>query len=314
MSRAIAVRTKIATNGPHGAPSGPQAALGGVAGSVPRVTGDPLAPLLELAGVTDGFAEARAAVDNALGHRALRRQGGQLAAEAALSAAAASAALEGSEFPIEEIRGGTVTDPVVQGALRVTEAVPRLVDQWRRAPLQVLARLHVLAARGLAPESELGRPSVAAPVPDLGHAVAAAPGPELGQAGAVGAGSERVAAELTARLDALAKLVAGGTSAPALLVAAVVHAELLAVRPFATGNGVVARAAARLTLTERGLDPRALIVPEVGHLARHPEYVGAAGAYATGTPDGVRSWLRHYATAVTLGAQETVTLATHLTP
>jgi len=27
-------------------------------------------------------------------------------------------------------------------------------------------------------------------------------------------------------------------------------------------------------------------------------------AYATGTPDGVRSWLRHYAAAVSAGADE----------
>jgi hypothetical protein len=32
--------------------------------------------------------------------------------------------------------------------------------------------------------------------------------------------------------------------------------------------------------------------------------VGSAGAFATGTPDGVRSWLRHYAAAVELGAAE----------
>ncbi|MGH3739513.1 MAG: hypothetical protein ACRDT6_28535, partial [Micromonosporaceae bacterium] len=148
---------------------------------------------------------------------------------------------------------------------------------------------------------ELGRPSAGAPEP--ARLPGGAPEPGRLPAGAP---------DLTARLDALAKLVAGATSAPALLVAAVVHGELLAVRPFATANGVVARGAARLTLVERGLDPRALIVPEVGHLARQPEYVGAAGAYATGTPDGVRSWLRHYATAATLGAAETRTLANQL--
>jgi hypothetical protein len=32
--------------------------------------------------------------------------------------------------------------------------------------------------------------------------------------------------------------------------------------------------------------------------------VGASGAYATGTADGVRSWLRHYATAVEVAADE----------
>jgi hypothetical protein len=89
-----------------------------------------------------------------------------------------------------------------------------------------------------------------------------------------------------------------------LLLAAIVHAELLVLRPFAGPAGVVARAAARLTLIGRGLDPRGLLAAEVGHHEREPEYVGASGAYATGTPDGVRSWLRHYAAAVTVGAEQ----------
>jgi hypothetical protein len=72
---------------------------------------------------------------------------------------------------------------------------------------------------------------------------------------------------------------------------------------------VVARAAARLTLVGRGVDPRGIVAVEAGHLAREPEYVGAAGAFATGTPDGVRSWLRHCAAAVEAGAAETVRLA-----
>jgi hypothetical protein len=77
-------------------------------------------------------------------------------------------------------------------------------------------------------------------------------------------------------------------------------------QPFDGAADVVARAAARLTLIGRGLDPRGLVAPEIGHLAREPEYVGASGAYATGTPDGVRSWLRHYAAAVTAGADEII--------
>jgi hypothetical protein len=34
--------------------------------------------------------------------------------------------------------------------------------------------------------------------------------------------------------------------------------------------------------------------------------VGAANAYATGTPDGVRAWLRHCCAATELGAEEGV--------
>ncbi len=232
---------------------------------------DPLAPLLDLADVAPALTGARDHVDAALRHRALRRHGGQVAAEAGLRAAVASAALEGHAYDLEEVRGGTVTDPVLQGALRVAEGVGGLVDLWPRAPRQVLAKLHVLAARGVVPADDLGRLTSGA-----------------------------------ARIDALSALVAGNRTTPPLLLAAIVHAELLTLRPFAGPAGVVARAAARLTLIGRGLDPRGLLAVEVGHRAREPEYVGSAGAYATGTHDGMRSWLRHYAAAVTAAADEMV--------
>lgn len=232
---------------------------------------DPLAPLLDLPDIAPAFSAARERVDAALRHPALRRHGGGVAAEISLRAAVASAALSGHSYDRDSVRSGTVTDPVVQGALRVAEALPGLVDLWPRAPRQVLARLHVLSARGVVPDDALGRLT--------GHAD---------------------------RIDALTSLVAG--TSPPLLLAAVVHAELLTLAPFEGPAGVVARAAARLTLIGRGLDPRGLVAPELGHLAREPEYVGASGAYATGTPDGVRSWLRHYAAAVSAGADEIITV------
>jgi hypothetical protein len=230
---------------------------------------DPLAPLLDLADVAPALTAARDRADAAMRHRALRRHGGRVAAEASLRAAVASAALEGHGYDLDEVRAGTVTDPVVQGALRVAEGVTGLVDLWPRAPRQALARLHVLAARGVVAEPDLGR---------------------------LTGGAERI--------DALAHLVAGNERTPPLLLAAIVHAELLTLRPFAGPAGIVARAAARLTLIGRGLDPRGLLAVEVGHRSREPEYVGASGAYATGTPDGVRSWLRHYAAAVEAAAGE----------
>jgi hypothetical protein len=233
------------------------------------VTSDPLAPLLDLADVAPALIAARDRVDAALRHRSLRRHGGQVAAEISLRAAVASAALEGHRYDLDEVRAGTVTDPVVQGALRVAEGLGGLVDLWPRAPRQALARLHMLAGRGVVGTDDLGR---------------------------LTSGAERI--------DALAGLVAGNDRTPPLLLAAIVHAELLTLRPFAGPAGLVARAAARLTLIGRGLDPRGLVAAEVGHLDREPEYVGASGAYATGTPDGVRSWLRHYAAAVEAGADE----------
>jgi hypothetical protein len=247
------------------------------------VVADPLVPLLSLADVAPAVERARERVDAALRHRALRRRGGQVAAEVGLRSAIASTALEGYVHEREAVRAGVVTDPVLQGALRVAGALPALAERWSQAPRQVLARLHTLAAAGTVPPEALGRP--------------------------VGAAGGAPAPEVAVRLDALAGLVAGGTRVPAVVLAAVVHGELLALRPFAGPAGVVARAAGRLTLLSSGFDPRGLIAVDLGHLEREPEYVGAANAFATGTPDGVRSWLRHYATAIEVGAERMVEIA-----
>ncbi|MEU1884594.1 oxidoreductase [Micromonospora rifamycinica] len=241
------------------------------------MTTDPLAPLLALADIAPAVERARERVDQAMRHRALRRHGGRVAAEVGLRCAVASAALEGYDHEREAVRAGTVTEPVLQGALRVAGALPGLTELWPKAPRQALARLHVLAARDVVAEAELGRP-VADPV-------------------------------VAARLDGLAGLVAGGTTVSPLVLAAVVHGELLNLRPFAGPSGVVARAAARLVLMSRGFDPRGLVAVDVGHREREPEYVGAAGAFATGTPDGLRSWLRHYLSAVEVGADQLVVVA-----
>jgi len=241
------------------------------------VAHDPLVALLDLPDVAPAVAAAREAVDELYRLPVLRRRGGAVAAEVALRGAVASAALAGSRHDLADVRAGVVTDPVVQGALRCSEALPGLVDRWRVAPRQVLARLHLLAARGLVSDDLLGRPTG-----------------EL---------------EVAARLDALASLIVAKSEAPPLIRAAVVHGEVLALRAFAGPYDIVARSAARLEMMAGGLDPRGLVSVEEIHLEREPEYVGASGAFATGTRDGVRSWLRHCATAVELGARRS--LAAH---
>jgi hypothetical protein len=235
------------------------------------VTQDVLAPLLGLADVAESLETARAAVDAAFRHPALRRGvngGGRIAAEVTLRTAVASAALEGSRYEVSAVRAGTVTDPVLQGALRVSAEAVHLAPQLVKAPPQVLTRLHILAGRGVV--ADLGRPTPSG----------------------------------AARLLALSGVLA--SDAPALLRAAVVHGELLAVRAFEGPNGVVARAAGRITMIAAGLDPRGLLPVEAGHAAREPEYVGAAGAFATGTPDGVRAWVKHCAAAVEAAAAQLV--------
>jgi hypothetical protein len=234
------------------------------------VTVDPLAPLLQLPGVADGVERARSAVDTLLGNRTLRRRSADVSAESSLRGAWASAWLSGHEHPLDDVRSGAAAgDPMVQGALRAQSAIGALADTWTRAPRQALARLHALAAADLIAADDLGRP---------------APG-------------------TAGRLDTLAGVLAG-TSAPAVVVAGIVHGELLGLDAFAPASGLVARAAVRLTLVERGLDPKSLVVVEAGHRELRTQYDAALAAYRSGTAEGVARWLVHCADAVVAGAQE----------
>jgi hypothetical protein len=108
-------------------------------------------------------------------------------------------------------------------------------------------------------------------------------------------------------LAALAGLLAEPTTAPAVVVGAVVHGELLATAAFPVAGGIVARAAGRLVIVTRGLDPAGLSVPEVGfeELGRDA-YDKALAGYSDGGAEGVAKWLRHCAQALVLGAREGV--------
>lgn len=239
------------------------------------IAADPLAPLLELDGIADAVARVRDALAAVHNHPVNLRGWATSAAEAGVRAARASAALDGT--PLDSDPG----DPVLAGAVRVADAAGRLLAVWRTSPSQALARLHVLAAADLVPverhDAELGRPRAGGGVAD--------------------------------RLALLADLVTGGSRVPAPVLTAVVHGELLMLAPFGTADGVVARGAARLTAVTAGLDPRALAVPEVGHLRRAVEYRDAAARFATGGADGVRTWLLHCCAQWEAGAREATSIA-----
>ncbi|OLF07852.1 oxidoreductase [Actinophytocola xinjiangensis] len=236
---------------------------------------DPLAPLLELPGVRDAVAAAREAVDQVHGHQANRRGWPTTAAEASVRAARASAALDGAEVEIPE--SGEVNEPVLAGALRIAESIGPMLPTWQRAPMQALAKLHVLAATDLLADDALGRP--------------------------------RPGRGMSRRLDLLADLVAGGTSVPGPVLVAVVHGELLALSPFDAANGVVARAAARLTMIGTGLDPKGLTVPEVFFLRRSDRYTEAAAGFRTGTDTALAEWLLLCCEAIEAGAREATSIA-----
>ncbi|MFI0354407.1 Fic family protein [Actinomadura sp. 9N407] len=249
---------------------------------------DALLQVANLPGVAEAVADARTAVDRLLGHRILRRRSAEVSTESALRGARATAVLEGASVTLEELRTTeNPADPIVQGALRVSAELGSLAETWRQAPRQVLARLHVLVAADAVDSEELGRPRSDQAVKDV-----------------LGLGDPPSTAEVARRLDMLSGLLTGPTKAPAIVVAAIVHGELLTLRPFGWGDGIVARAAERLTLVARGLDPKSLTAPEVGHAELAGGYVSALRAYASGDPDGVSTWIRHCADAAAAAARD----------
>ncbi|MFC6007046.1 Fic family protein [Angustibacter luteus] len=252
--------------------------------------------LADLPGVAAAVDAARQACTELRWHQALRRRTAEARAETTARAARASAALDGAELPVDLVRDvlrGARPAPddavgrTVAGAVRAVDLAQSTGDVVRSAPLQALARLHTAAAAGLVPDEALGRPRQGAEQPlDL-------PGP-----GAAPRGTE-----LADRLSGVSAVLSAPGEVPALLVAAIAHGELLTIRPFVAGNGVVARAVFRAVVVQRGLDPTGVAIPESALAASGlPPYVSALRGYASGTPDGVAQWLVGCADAVRRGA------------
>ena len=226
-------------------------------------TPDPLAWLTDLEGVPSAFAATRDGIDVLLRDRGLRRTRPEQTAESLLRGAHASAVLEGSLSTLAEVREGS-GDALAQASVRVSTEMLSLAPVLSRSPLQAFARLHALT----------GGSSAGQPVSDS-------------------------AAD---RLGSLSRTLMH-TSAPALMVAALVHADLLTSAPFTDHNGIVARAAERLVLVARGVDPASLVVPEAGHLALRREYESNLRGYRDGGKAGLHSWLLYAAQAQAKGAE-----------
>jgi Fic family protein len=174
----------------------------------------------------------------------------------------------------------------VAASVAVTTAVPGQVDAWQSAPLQVLAHLHALAARGFDDDDALGRPRQHDDVVDPLHMGAPLPWREVPD-----------------RLVGLADILTRPTGAPAILVAAIAHGELMALQPFRWGSGLIARASVRLVLAARGVDPDLLGCPESGMLSMgRSSYVASVRAYRSGEPAGLAEWIRWNASAIGFGA------------
>ena len=281
--------------------------LPGTVGSVREVSPDPDDPLLALASlprVGESVAAARQACEELRWHQAMRRRSAETRAEAVVRAARCSAALDGARLSVELVRDASrgaraLPDDgagrLVRGAVRALAAAEHLSagggHPLTSAPWQALARLHVASCADLLPDDAVGRPR------GRGE-------PPLDSQGPAGSLPAPEPAELSSRLEALSSLLSRPTDAPVLVVAAIAQAEVLVLRPFLAGNGVVSRALARALVVGRGLDPTGAAVPEASQLSDPGALGSALAGYATGTADGVAGWIAYCARTIVEGAAE----------
>lgn len=235
---------------------------------------DPFAAVARLEGVPSAVRAARDAIDTVLRDRGHRPVGPRVTSESLLRGAIASARLDGSRSAAATVRAGG-GDPIARSAVRLSTELLGLLPAWQSAPLQALARLHAIAAAGTVAEPELGRPVL--------------------PAGA-------------ARLATLARSLTTPTDAPGMVVAAVVHAEVVAAGAFASHNRMIARAAERLSLVSSGVDPASVTVPEAGHLAAGDSYRSALDGYRAGDRAHVHGWLLQAIRDYASGAEAAIDL------
>ena len=238
---------------------------------------------MAIEGVQADLDQARAQIDTLLWRRDVRAEAAAFVRGSQQRGSRDSAVIDGADIAVVE---DSPMGRVLGSAQAITAEVPALVETWGKAPLQVLARLHAVAAHGHVAEDRLGRPRTETEIPDDPLRVA------------IEAPSAPAAA---GRMALLADLVAGGQQAPALAVAGIVHAEMLSARPFSWGSGLVGRAAVRLVLAARGVDPSLFCVPETGMLQLgRPAYVKAIRAYVSGD---IATYFGWFGSAIGLGAQ-----------
>ena len=220
---------------------------------------DPLTDLVRFEGVASAVTAATDAVDAVLRDRGLRSLNEEQLSRALLAGATANVAM--TEDP----------ERWQIGALRLSAELAPLAALIRVAPAQALARSHALVARGVVPDSELGK-------------IGSGPG-------------------MAARMNSLGELLTRHTSASAIVVGAVAHAEIAVVAPFADASGLIARATEHLVLIAASVDPYGVIAVEAGHAERRRSYASDLAAYAEGSVAGVRGWLLRCAGAVARGAE-----------
>lgn len=272
---------------------------------------------------------------------ALRKRWREARAEASVRAAVSGAAIEGAVVSAQALREQIATGPKGAGAhasskdpawdaatglwrahSRLVGYMPDLVGRTRPvvpATAQLMATLHrdvagPLAVGGLISEAVVGCPRESGQGLENqslegggmleggkaaftgGQLLEGGPGPNLG------------GQELRERLAQIVALV-DTPNLPALVRVALVHAEMLTVRPFALANGALGRLLVRHLSVRDGLDPTGVSVSDY-YAGRVPgAYAEAAQAYASASLEGVVAWIIWQAEALLEGMRQGSELA-----
>jgi Fic family protein len=178
---------------------------------------------------------------------------------------------------------------------------PVLAEWLFERPLEALTVLHGTICNGLVERELVGRARrTAQAIYDgaQGRVIYNAPAPEAVPGLLAGLASWLRGSGGGASVAA----PAASAGMPAIVVAGVVHERLLEWQPFEAGNGRLARAAARVVLRARGLDPWGAAVPERLLAADPLGYYGEVAATIRRRGD-LSLWLERYAEAVAAGLE-----------
>lgn len=272
---------------------------------------------------------------------ALRKRWREARAEASVRAAVSGAAIEGAVVSAQALREQIAAGPKGAGVhasskdpawdaatglwrahSRLVGYMPDLVGRTRPvvpATAQLMATLHrdvagPLAVAGLISEAVVGCPRESGQGLENqslegaglleggkaaftgGQLLEGGPGPNLG------------GQELRERLAQIVALI-DTPNLPALVRVALVHAEMLTVRPFALANGALGRLLVRHLSVRDGLDPTGVSVSDY-YAGRVPgAYAEAAQAYASASLEGVVAWIIWQAEALLEGMRQGSELA-----
>ncbi len=274
---------------------------------------------------------------------ALRKRWREARAEASVRAAVSGAAIEGAVVSAQALREQIATGPKGAGVhasskdpawdaatglwrahSRLVGYMPDLVGRTRPvvpATAQLMATLHrdvagPLAVGGLISEAVVGCPRESGQALEnqsleggglLEGGKTALEGTGLRENGKPllegGPGPNLGDQELRERLAQIVALI-DTPNLPALVRVALVHAEMLTVRPFALANGALGRLLVRHLSVRDGLDPTGVSVSDY-YAGRVPAaYAEAAQAYASASLEGVVAWIIWQAEALLEGMRQ----------